>query len=124
MMELEMANEPSIGIGGPEIPDIEGLDGHLMIMQKLVLDKLTGRRRLKLHGLDDELQKVHQVVEQTVVSGEGNSMLIIGARGCGKTTVTLAYSTHPKFRKLTCSVACRNGYIRSIRRASRGLPRN
>ncbi len=30
---------------------------------------------------------MHQLVEQTVIAGEGNSMVIIGARGSGKTTL-------------------------------------
>lgn len=60
-------------------------------MERLLLDRLTGQVRMKLHGHDDEMQKVHQVVEQTVLAGEGNSMLVIGARGCGKTTVRAIY---------------------------------
>jgi origin recognition complex subunit 4 len=71
-----------------DIPDITGFEDHLRDMQRLLLDKLTGQRRVKLRGQDDEMQKVHQVVEQTVLAGEGNSMLIIGARGSGKTTVS------------------------------------
>ena len=70
-----------------DIPDIEGFETHLRAVQRAVIDKLTGQRRIKLVGHDDEMQKVYQVVEQTVVAGEGNSMLVIGARGCGKTTV-------------------------------------
>jgi origin recognition complex subunit 4 len=70
-----------------ELPDIEGFADHLRMTQKLLLDKLTGRKRLKLQGLDDEYQKVHQVVEQTVLAGEGNSMLVIGARSSGKTSL-------------------------------------
>ena len=69
------------------LPSIEGLEIHLKCLQRVVLDKLTGRNRIKLRGHDDEMQKVQQVVEQTVLAGEGNSMLVIGARGCGKTTV-------------------------------------
>ncbi|KFY34864.1 hypothetical protein V494_06407 [Pseudogymnoascus sp. VKM F-4513 (FW-928)] len=83
----EVAEESIFDDGGSEPPAIQGLEGHLITMQRLLLDKLTGRKRLKLHELDDEFQKVHQVVEQTVVSGEGNSMLVIGARGSGKTTL-------------------------------------
>ncbi|KFY15204.1 hypothetical protein V492_02166 [Pseudogymnoascus sp. VKM F-4246] len=83
----EVAEESIFDVGGSEPPAIQGLEDHLMTMQRLLLDKLTGRKRLKLHELDDEFQKVHQVVEQTVVSGEGNSMLVIGARGSGKTTL-------------------------------------
>lgn len=67
---------------------IEKFDPHLRIMKKLLLERLTGRRALQLRGLDDAYEKVHQVVEQTVLAGEGNSMLIIGARDCGKTTVS------------------------------------
>jgi hypothetical protein len=68
-------------------PDIENLENHLRRVQRVVVNKLTGQQRMKLVGYDDEMQKVHQVVEQTVLAGEGNSMLVIGARGCGKTTV-------------------------------------
>lgn len=88
LVETGTISEPSIDIEASNIPDIEAFEYHLQVMQKLVLDKLTGQRRLKLYGLDDEYQKVHQVVEQTVLAGEGNSMLVIGARGCGKTTVS------------------------------------
>ncbi|KAL9106260.1 MAG: hypothetical protein Q9187_008582 [Circinaria calcarea] len=51
------------------------------------MKSLTRKKRLPLVGLDEEYQKVHQVVEQTVTAGEGNSMLVIGARGSAKTTL-------------------------------------
>lgn len=86
----EIDVESIFDIGGSEPPAIPGLEDHLMAMQRLLLDKLTGRKRLKLHDLDDEFQKVYQVVGQTVTSGEGNSMLVIGARGSGKTTVSIS----------------------------------
>ena len=70
-----------------DLPEIEGFEDHLRGMQRLLLDKLTGQKRIKLRGHDEEVQKVHQIVEQTILAGEGNSMLVIGARGCGKTTV-------------------------------------
>ena len=73
-----------------DLPEIEGLEDHLRHMQRVLLDRLTGQKRIKLRGHDDEMRKVHQVVEQTVLAGEGNSMLVIGARGCGKTTVSLS----------------------------------
>ncbi|PBP21040.1 PHD-finger domain-containing protein [Diplocarpon rosae] len=69
------------------IPHIDGIDGHLRRLQRILLDRLSGQKRIKLRGHDEEMQKVHQVVEQTVLAGEGNSMLVIGARGCGKTTL-------------------------------------
>lgn len=70
------------------LPDIDGFEYHLRVTQRIVLDKLTGQRRIKLQGHDEEMQKVYQVVEQTILAGEGNSMLVIGARGSGKTTVS------------------------------------
>lgn len=69
------------------IPDIEGFEEHLQTMQRIILDKLAGQRRIKPTGHEEEMQKVHQVVEQTILAGEGNSMLVIGARGCGKTNL-------------------------------------
>jgi origin recognition complex subunit 4 len=88
LVDTGTVSEPSLDLEASNIPDIEGFEYHMQVMQKLVLDKLTGQRRLKLYGLDEEYRKVHQVVEQTVLAGEGNSMLVIGARGCGKTAVS------------------------------------
>lgn len=57
------------------------------MLQTQVLENLTGKRRLPLVNVEDEYRKVHQLIEQTVLAGEGNSMLIIGSRGSGKTTL-------------------------------------
>lgn len=59
----------------------------LTMLQTRILERLTGKRRLPLVNLEKERRKVHQLVEQTVLAGEGNSMLIIGSRGSGKTTL-------------------------------------
>lgn len=59
----------------------------LTVFKSALLAVLTGKRRLPLVNLDSEYQKVHQLVEQTVLAGEGNSMLLIGSRGCAKTTL-------------------------------------
>jgi origin recognition complex subunit 4 len=84
---FDQLGNPS-GLEAPNnLPDIEGFEDHLRNMQRILLDKLTGQKRVKLQGHDEEMQKVYQVVEQTVLAGEGNSMLVIGARGSGKTTV-------------------------------------
>ena len=83
-MELD---DVEIEEAATELPDIDGFEDHLYAMQGLLLEKVTGNRRIKLHGHDEEMEKVHQVVKQTVLAGEGNSMLVIGARGSGKTTV-------------------------------------
>ncbi|MCJ1266599.1 hypothetical protein MMC22_006484 [Lobaria immixta] len=59
----------------------------LMMLKTQVMEGLTGQRRLPLVGLDQEYQKVYQIIEQTVLAGEGNSALIIGSRGTAKTTL-------------------------------------
>jgi origin recognition complex subunit 4 len=69
-------------------PDIPNFDQHLRSTQRVLLDRCAGRRRIKLRGQDEAYKKTQQLVEQTIVAGEGNSMLVIGARGCGKTTVS------------------------------------
>ncbi|KAL3437240.1 origin recognition complex subunit 4 C-terminus-domain-containing protein [Aspergillus tetrazonus] len=65
-------------------------NGHTKEMQlltKTVVEKLNGKRLVPLKGLDPEYQKVHQLIEQTVTFGEGNSMLLLGSRGAGKTAI-------------------------------------
>jgi origin recognition complex subunit 4 len=56
-------------------------------IQRLVLEQLTARRPISLSNLNDEYAKVSQLVEQTITAGESNSMLLIGARGSGKSTL-------------------------------------
>lgn len=72
-----------------DIPEIPNLDQHVRSLQRVLLDRCTGRRRIRMSGEVEAHEKVHQLIEQTVVAGEGNSMLLIGARGCGKTTVSV-----------------------------------
>jgi origin recognition complex subunit 4 len=70
-----------------EVPDIPNLDYHLRALQRVLLDRCSGRRSVRMFGQQDQYEKAQQLIEQTVVAGEGNSMLLIGPRGCGKTTV-------------------------------------
>lgn len=70
-----------------EVPDIPNLDQHLQGFQRVLLDRCSGRRRMRIFGQEEPYEKARQLVEQTVTAGEGNSMLVIGPRGCGKTTV-------------------------------------
>ncbi|EOA83775.1 uncharacterized protein SETTUDRAFT_179987 [Exserohilum turcica Et28A] len=51
------------------------------------MERITGKRPSPLVGLDEEYKSVHQVIEHTITAGEGNSMLVIGARGSGKTAL-------------------------------------
>jgi origin recognition complex subunit 4 len=59
----------------------------LDLLKTVVLERITAKRPSPLVGLDAEYKSVHQIIEQTVTAGEGNSMLVIGARGSGKTAL-------------------------------------
>ncbi|KAK8119454.1 origin recognition complex subunit 4 [Apiospora kogelbergensis] len=83
-------NQDSVQVSGvssaaTECPDIPNFDQHLKSMQRVLLDRCSGSRRVRLKGQDEAYDKTYQLVEQTVLAGEGNSMMIIGARGSGKT---------------------------------------
>ncbi|KAJ6012024.1 hypothetical protein N7522_002379 [Penicillium canescens] len=64
-----------------------GLRDEVRLLSTILLEKLSGKRQVPLRGLEPEYQKVHQLVESTVSVGEGNSMLLLGSRGCGKTAI-------------------------------------
>ncbi|KAJ5816212.1 hypothetical protein N7447_008445 [Penicillium robsamsonii] len=64
-----------------------GLEDEMRILSTILLEKLSGKRQIPVQGLESEYQKVHQLIEQTVSIGEGNSMLLLGSRGCGKTAI-------------------------------------
>lgn len=85
-MELDAATAASARAA--DVPDIPNIDQHLRSLQRVLLDRCTGRRRIEMFGLQEVHEKARQMVEQTVVAGEGNSMLLIGGRGSGKTTVS------------------------------------
>ncbi|KAF2733008.1 hypothetical protein EJ04DRAFT_553680 [Polyplosphaeria fusca] len=57
------------------------------LLKSIVVERITGKRATPLVGVDSEYKTVHQLVEHTVSAGEGNSMLLIGARGSGKTAL-------------------------------------
>lgn len=61
--------------------------GSLTTLKSEVLKGITKKRRLPLVKLEQEYQELHQLVKQTVLAGEGNSVMIIGSRGTAKTTV-------------------------------------
>ena len=64
-----------------------GLGDEMRILSTILLEKLSGKRQIPVRGLEPEYQKVNQLIEQTVSVGEGNSMLLLGSRGCGKTAI-------------------------------------
>lgn len=59
----------------------------LDLLKSVVVERITGKRPSPLVGLNEEYKSVHQLVEHTVTAGEGNSLLLIGARGSGKTAL-------------------------------------
>lgn len=59
----------------------------LTTLKAEILKGITRKRRLPLVKLDQEYHELHQLVKQTVLAGEGNSVMIIGSRGTGKTTM-------------------------------------
>lgn len=59
----------------------------LQAIQNAILDQLQERTHTPFVGLSSEYDKIASVVDQTIVAGESNSMLIIGARGTGKSAV-------------------------------------
>lgn len=59
----------------------------LTTLKSEILKGITRKRRLPLVKLDQEYQELHQLVKQTVLAGEGNSVMIIGSRGTAKTTM-------------------------------------
>ncbi|KAJ8610993.1 hypothetical protein MRB53_038206 [Persea americana] len=56
-------------------------------IRRIVLAKAMGRRRIPIVGHEEQLEKVRFLTEQLVLAGESNSMLLIGARGSGKTAI-------------------------------------
>ncbi|KAI9706943.1 MAG: hypothetical protein M1820_004529 [Bogoriella megaspora] len=69
------------------VQNMEISEDQKVLLQTIVMERMTGRRPVPVTNLDDEYAKVHSLLHQTVVAGEGNSLLIIGARGTGKTTL-------------------------------------
>lgn len=64
-----------------------GLHDEVRVLTTAILEKLSGKRQIPLHGVEQEYNKVNHLIEQTVTVGEGNSMLVLGSRGSGKTAI-------------------------------------
>ncbi|KAF2113363.1 origin recognition complex subunit 4 C-terminus-domain-containing protein [Lophiotrema nucula] len=59
----------------------------LDLLKSVVMERITAKRPVPLVGLDEEYKTVYQLIEHTITAGEGNSLLVIGARGSGKTAL-------------------------------------
>lgn len=62
-------------------------EAQIQLLQRITLEKIYGKRHIPLANLSDEYTKVNTVISQTITAGESNSMLLIGARGSGKTAL-------------------------------------
>ncbi|KAI4717612.1 hypothetical protein E4T48_06146 [Aureobasidium sp. EXF-10727] len=60
---------------------------HLQVIQTAVLDQLQERTHTPFTNLSSEYEKLAHVINQTIVAGESNSILVIGARGTGKSAI-------------------------------------
>jgi origin recognition complex subunit 4 len=70
---------------GGSLPTLD--QTQMQLFQRITLEKIYGKRLVPLKNLNDEYTKVNTVISQTITAGESNSMLLIGARGSGKTAL-------------------------------------
>ncbi|KAI1947434.1 origin recognition complex subunit 4 [Ophidiomyces ophidiicola] len=92
--------------------ETHGLQDMISSLAKFILERLNGRQLIPLKGLTSEYQSVYQLMEQTVKAGEGNSLLLLGARGCGKSTVVdTAISSLSKSHKDDFHIVRLNGLL-------------
>ncbi|GAB7352042.1 hypothetical protein MBLNU459_g2553t1 [Dothideomycetes sp. NU459] len=84
----------------------------LQALQQTVLLQLQRRQQSRLVGLDEEHAKIANLIEQTISAGESNSMLIIGARGSGKSAIVEAILRDQTTKQSDAFHAVRlNGFI-------------
>jgi origin recognition complex subunit 4 len=89
-----------------------GYAKEVRLLTKTVISKLNGKRLVPLKGLENEYHKVHQLIEQTVTVGEGNSLLLLGSRGSGKTAIIeTIVSSLAKEHKNDFHVVRLNGFL-------------
>ncbi|ERF76682.1 hypothetical protein EPUS_02221 [Endocarpon pusillum Z07020] len=92
-VEEEVEEEPFSDVPeGPNIaitplldPDPAHIDLRLDPVKSLVLSRLTGQILTPLTSLEAEYSKLYTLLSATIKSGEGNSILLLGSRGAGKT---------------------------------------
>lgn len=121
LTEQESQGHDEAAVAGTSLPSYAesfralsqaGLIDELRTLTSVVLEKLNGKRRVPLKGVDNEYQKVEQLLEQTVSVGEGNSMLLLGSRGSGKTAmVETIISSLRKEHKNDFHVVRLNGFL-------------
>lgn len=63
------------------------IDSQLHTIKSTIAARLCGKSHIPLVGHMDEQTKLYQWVRQTIVLGEGNSVIIVGPRGSGKSVL-------------------------------------
>ena len=97
-LPLHRTTVPNKSTNGTEVNRKGGFDNlraainksssiHVDRLKSSIISVLTGRTRLTPIGLSNQLHKVSSLLRQTILAGEGNSMLVVGPRGSGKTTL-------------------------------------
>ncbi|OMJ29449.1 Origin recognition complex subunit 4 [Smittium culicis] len=66
--------------------------------KNILMNKLTGRGIPDLIGLDKQYETLYNVLDRTVEHGESNSILVLGPRGSGKTSVSYNICAYEHFR--------------------------
>ena len=66
---------------------VQAPDEQITRLKGSILSLLTGRDQLAPSGLTTQYNKLTNLLRQTITAGEGNSMLIIGPRGSGKSAL-------------------------------------
>ncbi len=79
----------------PELPELATIpsiehssalaDSRFDAARSLILSRLTGQILTPLTTLEAEYSKLHSLLSATIKAGEGNSILLLGSRGVGKT---------------------------------------
>ena len=59
----------------------------IAMCKRVALSRLSTRALVPLTNLVTEYAKVHSLLSATITAGEGNSMLVLGSRGSGKTNL-------------------------------------
>ncbi|EPE31323.1 FYVE/PHD zinc finger [Glarea lozoyensis ATCC 20868] len=73
-----------------DLPDIEGFEGHLGRIQRTVLDRLTGKTRIKIAGHDDQLQKLVESVISDISKNDRDKFHVVRLNGFVHTDDKLA----------------------------------
>lgn len=68
-------------------PVVDAVEKWSNAIKKKVLARVNGKARSPIYGLEVQYQEIYNLLEHTILEGEGNSCLLMGPRSCGKTLV-------------------------------------